>query len=224
MQYPNPYTANSYATVVDGSSSPADPFGGSGNKSMLVEDNYNADTTYVGWDYNNASAPDIVSGTLKFQLYLSSNGSYLTPYTNVRIGQNGAGSGATSAMLVYFSFPSGAYLNKVAVDVNGVTHALDNAVNFNTIYDVELTFDSVTHTMSGKLNGNPLTEGSTTSWGYSKPLLNAIDSVTFNTGTNSQVGNRVFVDNIVLDAVPEPSMLGLASLGLLGMIRRRHRS
>lgn len=224
--------ANNFAIVADAGSSPADPFGGAGNKSLFTQDNLNTDSMFISWDYNNAAAPDIVDGTLKFKIYLSSSGGFTSPYANVRLGQNGSGSGSSSAILIYFSFPSGAYLNKIAIDTPSGPQILDNALNFNTDYDVAITFDSITHTLSGTLTDNsvaiptpvPLTQGSTTSWGYSKPTLNAIDSVAFQTGTTGGVGNRVFFDNVVLDAVPEPSMLGFACLGLIAMARRRNRS
>jgi MYXO-CTERM domain-containing protein len=208
-------------TVVDGSSSPADPFGGAGNKSMLVQDDTNATDTRVSWK----GAPGgLVNGVFKTQFYLNSSAGFTVPYVNIRLGKDGLAAGGTSEIAAWLLLSHPVAPGKFVIDNSSVPYdILDNAIAFNTIHEVEITFDSTSHTFTGKLDGNPLTanSGTKTTWDY-YTNMSMIDSVMFNAGSSSTIDNRVFIDNVSLDApIPEPSMLGLAGLGLAAFGRRQ---
>lgn len=214
--------ANTRVEVVDGSSSPADPFGGPGNMSLLMQDNSAVNDTRAAW---NGGGAGLVTGVFKTQFYLSSAAAgFPSPYYNLRLGINDAAPVSDIATWLYINHPG--WPNTIVWDENaGGLNTLDNPLLFNTVNDLEITFDSNTQTMTGKLNGVAMTAnlGTKSVFSYYNPHAN-ITSFMFNAGYGGGVGNRVFFDNISLDApIPEPSMIGLVGLGLAAASGRRQR-
>jgi hypothetical protein len=209
------------AIVVDASTTtPTDPFGGSTNKSLMMEDQSNSDNPII--IYKGAPA-GLSSGTFSIQIYAATGTGYTQPLGVIHLGQNSAVNSPDIGAWLNFS-DSGLVVN------NSI--ALDNALTANTAYDVTLTFDAVAHTYSGTIapsdGSSPVAaltanSGSTTSFPFYSSGFNAITTATLITGYPGRTNTRVFFDNLQMNAVPEPASMGLLGLGCLLAMRRGRR-
>jgi hypothetical protein len=209
--------------VVDSASNPADPFGGSGNKSLLLEDNSDplpggasAEVRFQG----GAGAP--TAGTFSTNFYAFDDATYHRPFLEVKLGTNNVASGGDIGAWLFFT-DSG-----TISDFNGGP-AFDNVLTLNTINTLTLTFDTVADTYSGTIQQGagpavPLTKdsGATTVFSLGTAPSVGIDSVGFGVGWSSNAEDRQFVDNVTITAVPEPASMGLILGAGAMMLRRRN--
>ena len=58
-------------------------------------------------------------------------------------------------------------------------------------------------------------------WGGGQVFENTLGGLFFQAINDNGFGGQFFIDNLSVNAVPAPSAMGVLSLGLLGMARRR---
>jgi hypothetical protein len=209
-------TSNTFAEVVDSGSTPADPFGGANNQSLLLQDNDGV-YTQIAWQ---GAAGGLTAGTFTTQFYVANTTGYTTPYGYIIVGANSSTSQGGP-----FIELAGTTL-RFDKAVGGADVILDNTVTENEIHTLVLNFDAVAHTYTGTLDGDPLTynSGATTTFNFASSSISDVDSVLLDGGYSTQTGSRIFFDNLSLNAVPEPASLGLLALGTLVLVRRRKES
>jgi len=168
----------------------------------------------MGFNLTNASIHELAVGSLDF--YMAPNHQVIENVWGVQLfdGTNGTGTGGT-VILLYpgytdfrgsFNYGAGSFASGTAVNTNAYNH-VQVAWDFRTATD-KLTWiwnDSVTNI--------------STTPGYD---LAGVRSIQFSHGGAAPVGNDLFLDDVTVTAVPEPSALGLMSLA--GMAAILHRS
>jgi hypothetical protein len=199
------------AVVVDANSpptAPADPFGGTGNKSLMLEDSSASTDTQVTYG---GDSTGLTTGTFSIDFYIVSKpvSGLNRSYMQLRIGTGNATSDADIGILI-------------AVDGTVMSGGIDNAVALDAPHHLVLSFviSPLTHEYSGTLDGEQLKDGTTTSFSFYHPL-GEITSVSMKNAVGAAT-SRAFFDNITL-AVPEPASLGLLGLGTMGLLGRRKR-
>jgi hypothetical protein len=211
------------AIVVDSSTTtPLDPFGGTGNKSLLLEDNDSGQNSAVAFQ---GAVAGLNSGTFSATIYAANTTGFMTPQGTVRLGVSNAAS--TANIGPWLTFES----TFAQVVTPGGTLTLDNVLTANTAYNLTLTFDAVAHTFSGTIgpadgSSSPVAlsddSGDTTSFAF-RSNVGPITSVFLGGGFVGRTGVRVFFDNVQVSEVPEPASLSLLGLGGLLALRRGRR-
>jgi hypothetical protein len=217
--------ANNVVRVVDGSSSPADPFGGAGNQSLLLDDNDTTNAAVVTFLGANGG---LTSGTFSIQWILRDGGRPPVPndpnagydgrlYTNILVGESSTGTDLTSTGMQF-------YQDETTFGAYGVG-AFEQPALTGLVNTLVVNFDTTTDKFSGTLNGAPLTisgGGSPFSFATS---LSSVEGFTVGAHYwDSPFDNHTFVDNASLDAVPEPASLSLLAAGAgLALLRPRRR-
>lgn len=216
--------ANTSTVVVDDTTSPANPIGPAGNKSLVISDASAAGDAHItlatghlttGGDADpvNLAANAIPQGTLTFNFNLTQSG-FLWEFKE-------AGS---LGMYIYKESTSAPM--KVYNGVTSLTFDGDFSAPgfYNTTHTMEISFDFATDTFSAKLDNAQLTSGggTITSFGFAEPMSRGL-SLLFFEGAYYGPGetSNAFYDNFVLAPVPEPAALSLLGLGALAMLRRR---
>ncbi|MCC6424146.1 MAG: PEP-CTERM sorting domain-containing protein [Phycisphaerales bacterium] len=207
------YTSG-HIEVVDSSTNPVDPFAASGNHSLLVEDNSDPNSANAVFSASGAST----TGTFSFDFWSTKDGTWTTPYFEVRIGNSTVQNG--SDLGVWFAFNnSGNIVNY------GGQGTLDQTLTHNASHTIVINYDTSTDKWSGTLDNVPLTagSGSITQFDFYTALA-SVQSFGFSAGYSTTTTVRGFVDNLLV-VVPEPTTLSLlavsAGLGLLRPRRRR---
>ncbi|NOY41613.1 MAG: PEP-CTERM sorting domain-containing protein [Planctomycetes bacterium] len=236
----NIVTSSRNGTDADGIDYPADPFGGVGNQSLLMDDNRNINNSpKVLFGTDPISGADTFSTKLYFFTGVTGVAAeqitWSNPYSEIRIG-NPTGVFPTfqdthnwwqgdMAMWLIFSDTTLriGQLNPFDPTDRLPDITLDNAIPLNTVINLSLSFDTTTDSFTGLLNGVALTAGggATTSFNFASPQT-SINAVEFVGGYNTKMGVRYFIDDVALTgitpaapafAVPEPSSLLLVLLG-----------
>ncbi|MBE2204968.1 MAG: PEP-CTERM sorting domain-containing protein [Chthoniobacterales bacterium] len=211
----NNITANITGTnrtiVTDAGTSPVDPFGGAGNKSLMFE---KTGTGSSSSPYFFATVPETTLGILTFDLYtVNDGGSFTTPIFTFYTYDGGNWSNI------------GAFVNIFATSItafSGTTaKTASSVITANTANQVSLEFFA-NSTYTVKVNGSAVSFSGTTVLSYYSGSASSIDRVRMGSQDTSNTKSRVFVDNIVL--VPEPGtciLLGLAGMAFLLNRRKR---
>ncbi len=204
---------NTYS-IVDGNSSPADPFGGAGNKSLRLY----CDTTAGGGKdatarYKNANNESVSgNGELTLKWYWVSGDSMVTL----------AGTTATENYVIALNLRV-KYDGTIRDNIAGVN--LDQTMSQNTVYTLEVSFNTDDDTWTAKLNGTLLTHNGSTyvgDLGGSSKDIESINKVMVEAYVSYSAPStpaESFFDDILL--VPEPATIGLLTLGVIGLIKRR---
>lgn len=211
--------------VVDSTTSPVDPFGPAGNKSLQL---YSESTTATSVFFR-SSSPGIASGALSMNMMVTTTPTPgdVGPWFSVILGGTASntflgGNGTDGLARIDFRSDS-----SILIRANGGNFFADQTYTANTNYLLNIEFDANTHLFSISLNGSPLTTGGGTanSWttlSTSLTSANALQVYGAASGTSTIRTGEAFVDNILLTDVPEPaSMALLAAGGLLITTRRR---
>lgn len=216
-------TSPSVAMVVDSTTTPADPFGGSGNHSLLLQDKNSTENPTIWWT---GAAGGLQSGDLSVQFQLDpSLAAPADPYAYAVIAlghglsSGGAGIGGDIALAVDL-FTSDAVSASVRPNF-GIS--IVNTAALGTVHTLTLHFDLGSSTYSGKLDGVDLekTGGGTTFPFYGS--VSNIDSVALSAGWSGTTGVQVFFDNVNLSAVPEPATAGLMGMAMAGLLLKRRK-
>lgn len=211
ITYVSGNNANRQILVVDGSTSPADPFGGSGNQSLMIEKTGAGTGTIPEINF---SFSETNVGILTFDLYLyQSSPSFDTPTLSLYL-YDGSDIGVLTAFTAngtLVATPSG---NKSVSGTPSLNLAIPIKIEFftNQTYNV---------TVNGTLLNFP---GVGTNVPYYTNTATSFDKLRIGTVEANRTESRFFVDNVLL-VVPEPSTMTF--LGLVGMaglfLRRRNR-
>jgi hypothetical protein len=229
--------------IADSTTSPADPFGGAGNKSLYLK--YEKNTAVAGGEINSAqfalpgytSAAPLASGTLSFDVWgiqpASGTGQQYFEFSlTTATGDTANGRGASIAA-VQVSLTDTSSTGTVRI-FNGTTQGSKATATTTTFpLGVKNTFaiswDAGTDSWSLKLNDETVMatiSGSLVS-SFVQPTNQAGASAvrfTFGDPTNTSVGTAYFVDNITLTTVPEPAgvaLVGSAIAALAALALRR---
>ncbi len=209
---PTASSGASLGTVVDSGSTPADPFGGSGNRSMYINDGDN-----IGWDA--ATGDAIANGTATFttKIWMTEDATHTDGDFYLSLG-SGTGYMSSGEMAVRMFFRDNdvltVYDGTSAVNIDNYGTDLD----YNEIWNVKVDMNLGDNTWSLTINNHVMSDtvaGST----FDFYADNDINSVYYN-GTGSSGQN--FLDDVKV--IPEPGtmgLLGLATMGIL-LVRRLH--
>ena len=213
---------NLIVEIVDSISSPVDPFGGAGNKSLFMVDNAPKDTV-------NSPAQDIADvnfrgtvpvagisqGTLTVDFYLTA----ADDYGFVRMGKTTDDVFAATELGWYIRMGGDGTLQYIA---NAGWKTFDQAISVATAHTLEITFDTDTDTFTGKVDSAALTgdSGATTAFNYFwDNTFDGLNMLQLRVGGRGDVGREMFFDNVKL--VPEPASMALMMIGGLLCLRRR---
>jgi hypothetical protein len=102
---------------------------------------------------------------------------------------------------------------------------VDSAVTLtaNTWYTIGISINFATGAVTGSVNGNSLGISTTTN----QTTLGDVDLYVnaFGVGTGTSGGfNNIYVDNYMVQAVPEPATMAALGLGVAALIRRRRKN
>jgi hypothetical protein len=218
------------ARVVDSSTTPADPFGGAGNHSLMLFDDLNATgaSTVVGYNFANMTT----AGRLTIDFVLEKNATWNQPYTQLRFMDNDGDNTATVPeigpwiLLNGANNPTQATSARVeALEFNGTGTsfvATTFAITYNAPHTLVLDFDLAADNYTMTLDGNLLQTGGATprsvfNFYTAQSEINNFEALT---AASTRIDSRVFYDNI--NVVPEPASATLLALsGLAGLRRRR---
>jgi hypothetical protein len=217
--------ANSLAIVVDDGSTPANPIGPAGNKSLLLRDRIN--TTDIRASFK-GSLPDegITQGKIAYQFHAVNAAGDTIPVVSMRAGLNDDASGGSridnseAAFLLSFEAAS----NRIVILEGGVSRILQQTWAPNVLNNVAIEFDAVAQTWGASLNGVTLTKSDSSSQFSFWSAVGAINQFDFVTGAGSNIQSTVFFDNLQVTGVPEPSVASLTMAGILvclGPLRRK---
>jgi uncharacterized protein (DUF2141 family) len=199
--------ANSLIAVVDAASTPPDPFGGEGNKSIAMLDRIGGSADIRTGFKGNLPDAGLATGTIKYKLYGFDNGvAPQPPLASIRAGLNNDVTGGTrllndeAAFLLTFQAPS---FNPQIVILEGssanTTFVLEQTWEFNRAYEVIIDFDAIAKTWSATLDGVQLTKPggiSTFNFWYPVTGVNQFDLVS---GAGSNQHSTVFFDDILIE-------------------------
>jgi len=204
--------------VVGPASTPADPFGGVGNQSLLITAAATGNNGEYVMAAPGASAGPV--GSVSMNYYQRSTGPAGPPVMELKVGAftGFAGGSQTGPWMII----NGA--TNILVFTPGPTLTLDQTVSLDAAHTFAIHFDANTDTFTATLDGNPLTDdgGATTSFPFFSSLagVHGLDVIA---PSSSRTG-QVFLDNVTINIVPEPaSMLSLAGLAGGLTLRRRAR-
>lgn len=217
-------TGGNVIEVVGSASTPADPFGGAGNKSLWLQDNNDPSDAAVG--FRRTVAEPV--GKLSLRLYVVQDVSFPTPWLELRAFKDGISSldGAAQGVEIgpWMFFSAGSLVSPISIGLftSGPTLTLDQTLSANTAHMVEISFNTVSDTFTAMLDGSPLTDdgGATTVFPFYSALPD-LNAVAFTAGFSTRVGVRTFVDDISL--IPEPATVSLVAMGGLAFVSRRRR-
>jgi hypothetical protein len=230
---------NVIVSQLGSSTTPPDPFGPSGNHSLMIEDMSTSSNARVSWWNHSASATG--KGTLSADLYSSGTGVSSpsgTPYMVIYAGNNPNMSSVPSSNSFMPTAAQAFYLytsnTSLYVSDGSSAPQLDNTWTVGMPYQVTLNFDYAAKTFSGTLTDldvpnstAPLKKGTQTTFafasGYNAVTYTSIDAIDIIAGFSTNNNSRVVVDNLTL-AVPEPTTAALLGLGGLGLLMRRRRT
>lgn len=176
--------------VADTTSTPPSPFGPTGNRSLMLENNSSENTPNVRFQTENGINSGIL--TLEFQLV-----NELSPdtgnFTNPQL-QLFAGGNAGNAFSVFIRDRRWVRV----VDASG-THTLNHVARVNEPNSLSIKFDAESGRFSLYLNGLPLhsRDGNTGDFKMVHPQQ-LIDRVAIRPGSSSVSGSRVFINRIAL--------------------------
>ncbi len=198
--------------IVDSGSTPADPFGGTGNQSLRLHVSEAATTVYAYYNPGEIEADSTFS--MNFNLSAPAN-DVNRAYIQLR--------DKDSDQAFRIRVQSDGTFILDAGDNTGQL-VLDNTIMTGTNYTLVINMNDSTDTFTGTLNGAPLTDagGTVTSFGYADKGVDMTSGSTLLLGLLNSTTTETpefFVDNI---SVPEPatiSLLGIASL--MTLIRKR---
>ncbi|MCC6424779.1 MAG: PEP-CTERM sorting domain-containing protein [Phycisphaerales bacterium] len=205
--------------VVNSSSAHADPFGGSGNQSLWMEDSGQSNSTLTF----NLGGPGVTQGTLSAKIYVVDDPSNTYQYIDLNggVGNANTGVGDIGPWIQYdpqvFGFR--------AITSSGLKY-FTNTVPHNSVIDLVIQFDATTDTFTGTINGNPLTDGTNTTFDFFNSLsdLSSVRIVHASSVQTDPSQSTTFYDNVTLAPVPEPSGMMILGLGSLALIRRKRRA
>lgn len=221
--------------VVDGGSNPADPFGGVGNKSLLLEQKVGGGAVTARWNLPGGS---LTSGVFEFSAF---------SYQNV-----GEGWGSPQGILYFYdagySSPSASGIalslswnQNGQVGVRGRVNESDTTDgnfqfagkwNINEVNDVRL---ELSHEHSPELssfriwlNGELLTYGEDNQeYLYLRAGTSKIDNIRFAHSNSTGVNSRIFINGFTVSQIPEPgavsALFGGIGVGVMLVARWRRR-
>ena len=202
-------TGTNKVEVVGNSSTPADPFGGSGNQSLVFEGGDDVD-----WSSGaNAITTGIATFSTKF--LMSTNSPYDgSAYMTVQAGNNTIGGSFTSLeSAAQFYITEGG----ITVRDGAAWVAIDNDFNnFNLgeVWNIAVDMNVDNQTWTLTINDVVMSDTVVGSTFAFRNSITAINAVAFN-GLNGRT-QQVFVDDIAL--VPEPATLGLFGVFGIGIM------
>lgn len=212
--------------VVDASSTPADPFGGAGNRSFYLEDQDATDSAQLGW----GTEPFVTQTTnlsLTFKTYVVNDATFNDTYQIIRVGENNALTSTLNTLEAAVDFVIQEDRFQVNQGANGGVLTLDQApgVDFtmNSVWNMKIDISPATNTYELFVNNIQLTDdgGTVTQFNFRNNL--GVNFVSF-IGLSTNDATRVFYDDVVLE-IPEPgSVTLLAGSGLALLFRRRRAS
>ncbi|MCC7350407.1 MAG: PEP-CTERM sorting domain-containing protein [Phycisphaerales bacterium] len=202
--------------VVDGNSTPADPFGGSGNQSLWMEDTGGSNSTLTFNTGNSGYA----QGTISAKIYVVDDDTNTYQYVDINggIGNANTGSGDIGPWIQYIPDDYGFR----AITSSGTVY-FTNTFPHNTVVDLVIQFDSTTDTFTGTIDGNPLTDGTNTTFNFFNNLSSMSSVRVVHAMSVDRPPATTFYDNITLAPVPEPSGMIFLGLGALALVRRNRR-
>lgn len=217
--------ASSRAIVVDDGSTPANPMGPAGNKSLLLRDRINNADIRASFK---GSLPDagITQGKINYQFHAINATGDTIPIVSMRAGLNDDVTGGTrienaeAAFLLSFEVTN----NRIVILEGGVSRILQQTWSPNVLNQVAIDFDTVLQSWGATLNGVTLTKADSSSQFSFWSAVGAINQFDFVTGAGSNVQSTVFFDNLQIIGVPEPASATLAMLSGavgLGLTRRK---
>lgn len=211
--------------IVDSTTTPVNPIGGTGNKSLYIYNDHTNTKVPVG-QFTVADTGAIAKGTISFEIYVSS-----TPgdpgVAEVNLGQLGTLDAVRASSLTTIQFqnssdpakdPGNIRIFQNSTSGSGPATYLDQHVILDAVNTITLSWDIETQKVTGTVNGEAMTIGSTTEFDFTTTLSPLGVSQVRYTATGAQdVG--YFVDNLSVTAIPEPShlVLALGTLLVLGM-------
>ncbi|MDP0496428.1 MAG: hypothetical protein Q7Q73_09495 [Verrucomicrobiota bacterium JB024] len=217
--------------VVDSSTTPADPFGGVGNKSMYVHYDHTSSKTPAG-QFTVTNTGAIAKGTISFDIYIDGDPTG-TGLVEVNLGQLGILDAVRASSLTTIQIQTGSNPDndpgKIRIFQNSASggstaYYMDQFAVLDAVNTITLSWDIDTKKVTGTINGESMTIGSTSEFDFTTQL--SPDGVSQVRYTSTGVQDvSYFVDNISATAIPEPShsVLALGALLVLGIGYRRHR-
>lgn len=193
--------------IADSTTTPADPFGVPGNKSlqMMKMLGGGADAR-VRFGYGGSFPTSLTNGTMELDLYMSLNvpAGYTNPGLAVSLGSGGGQ--AQNFTTVGPIIEMRGHARDIRVYESGGSRTLDQEIFPNVVNHLVIDWDAASMTFTLKLNGTTLTDngGAVSSFQfYGSP--SGIDSALLYNSTGSD--NLTFVDNVNL---PVPTLDGWA--------------
>lgn len=219
-------TGGSVVEVIGASSTPADPFGGAGNKSLWLQDDSATGSAQAGFRRTTTEAV----GWLGLKFNVTQDATYPTPFFQVRLFDDGVtsldGSASTAEMGPWMAFNAslaGDPIDIRVADTVGGWLILDQTLTSNTVHTLVITFNAASDTFTALLDGSPLTDdgGTTTAFPFRTPQ-SGIDAIEFTAAHYTRTGAQAFVDDIQL--VPEPNVTALLAVAGAVLWRRRKKA
>lgn len=213
--YSDIHTDVTQVEVVDAASTPADPFGGAGNKSLWMEDTGGTNSTLTF----GINSPGYTQGILSAKIYVVDDATNTFQYVDLNGGTGAAnqGNGDIGPWIQYIPDDYGFR----AITSAGAVY-FSNSFPHNAVVDLVLHFDTATDTFTGTIDGNTLTDGTNTTFAFFNDL-SELTSVRIVHGMSvDRPTATTFYDNVTL--VPEPSSMMLLGLGALVLVRRKRRA
>lgn len=214
--------------VVDGTSTPPDPFGPAGNKSLYMNAPVGSSSSAGIW-FTTQDDTLVAHGSFQTQIYMVNESRFL----DLRLGQldPGIGTGRISegSSLIRLLVGSGNGTNTISVYQNG---------NSGTVVDQTFAFDttlnlSIDWQMSGgdigysvSLNGTPLTISGVSLFDFyntsfmldGEPVtIEGVNGLQYRTGGAEASNYEYFVNSLSVSAIPEQGHVGLL-IGLIGLL------
>jgi len=214
--------------VVDSASTPADPFGGTGNKSMMVRAD-SAGTapnhSYVTWYSDTSVTNETV--TFSMSIYIDKNASGNFNQV-IAVGNSGGGLIASNQTALDMTIVQTGGGGRFQVyDGNtffsgGIDQTPGGTFGYNTVMELEAELNMVTQTFEMSINGTQLTHsGGDKTFDFRNSIVEIDAAQVFQSAAVNE--GQVFYDNVRL-TVPEPGSFLLLTLGGLSLIARRRRA
>lgn len=202
---------NRRGLVVGESTDPVDPFGGAGNRSLLLEQSNATANGVVGvrWNFPTAT-PSLSAGVVEFEAYAYHDTTWSSPSGAVYVR-----SGSNHGVFMIFSATGGGRVSIQSRNDAGsnIQHTFDDVWSLNDAQRVKIEFfqselPSEELVFKVWINEQLLTHGTgenARDWFYMRTAgLTALNSVELAHSSTTGKNSRFFINELTVSTIPEP--------------------
>lgn len=205
--------AGAQVTVLDDETTVTDPFGPTGNHSLMLEKTENGPHPKAIFTFGQSYS----AGVLTLDAYSFSNPSLDAPLISITLYNGDAGSSSNIGAWLWLGGTG------LTVQDGATARTAANVWDLNQAGEIKVEFFT-NSTFSVSIDDEMITIGGKTAFSYFRSSVTGADRVQISIGETARTKSRVFVDDLSLSvAIPEPGavvLMGLAG-GALFMFSRK---